>query len=149
MKKIISLLLVLVCLVSLSACGGTSQDASGANKLVYGEKYICLSDMDIPAEQRSYYIVEKDTLSFHYYSMGYSGLNHYTKSYKYEIMDEGTLAYFYDSIVYHDDHDSTGPISTDGSGILLFSENVIATGQNQTLYVRESYLENELTNFGK
>lgn len=148
MKKIISLLLVLVCLVSLSACGGTSQDASGANKIVYGEKYYSISDASDPIEERRYYLFEKDLVHYHYYHAYNSMVSHYTVSYKYEIMDEGTLAYFFDSVEYHDDHTKL----MDGysiSGILLFSENVIATGSGQSLYVRESYLENELTNFGK
>ena len=64
-------------------------------------------------------------------------------------MDEGTLAYFFDSIeIYDDDNRTNKDKPGTNNGILLFSKNVIST-QSGNLFIRESYLENELKNFGK
>ena len=98
-----------------------------------------------------YYIFEdKEYLQHHYYyhSSSYGYTHHYTMRCRYEIMDDGTLAYFYDSVTIHDDHTREDGYSTGKSGILLFSENVVAT-QAGDLYIRESFLENELKNFDK
>lgn len=155
MKKIISLLLIVVLLLSLAACGKT-QDTSGANKLVYGEKYVKLriDDTETPENDVSYYIVKKDCIEKYVYYKSRAILSdefhiyHYTVRYKYEIMDEGTLAYFYDSIEFHEGHNTDRNSYKQSNGILLFSENVISTTQND-LYVRESYKNNELNSFGK
>ena len=154
MKKILSLFLILCLASSLCACGATMQDASSANKLVYGEKYILASTISEPEEQQVYFVFENDLLIYHvYYQYSRDDAYHYTATYKYEIMDEGTLAYFFHSVTFHEDH--TAPMTEtslrNGSGILLFSENVLyANGDvSPTLYVRESYAEKELPNFGK
>ena len=151
MKKILSLFLILCLASSLCACGATMQDASSANKLVYGEKYIHTDTISEPEEQQRYFVFEKDLLIFHdYYQYSSNAVCHYTATYKYEIMDEGTLAYFFHSVTFHEDH--TGPMMEktlrSGKGILLFSENVLYNNSN-VLYVRESYAEKELPNFGK
>ena len=153
MKKILSLFLILCLASSLCACGATAQDASSANKLVYGEKYIHTITISEPEEQQRYFLFEKDLLIFHdYYQYSRDDACHYTVTYKYEIMDEGTLAYFFHSVTFHEDH--TAPMTEtslrNGNGILLFSENVLYSNSNiMTLYVRESYAEKELPNFGK
>ena len=153
MKKILSLFLILCLASSLCACGATVQDASSANKLVYGEKYIRTDTISEPEEQRVYFVFEKDLLINHnYYQSTFSDhdVYHYTVTYKYEIMDEGTLAYFFHSVTFHEDH--TAPMSEkelrNQRSILLFSENVLYNNGN-VLYVRESYAEKELPNFGK
>ena len=149
MKKIIAVLVLACSLLTLCACGAKKQDASSANKLVYGEKYIKASDVSLKEAEQKYYVFEKDYLIFYCYDETYDGRFHYTITYKYEIMDEGTLAYFFDSIEIYDDDDVTKEREKNmGYGILLFSENVIST-QAGTLFVRESYLENEIENFGK
>ena len=154
MKKILSLFLILCLASSLCACGATMQDASSANKLVYGEKYIRTNTISEPEEQQVYFVFENDLLIYHvYYQYSSNSAYHYTAAYKYEIMDEGTLAYFFHSVTFHEDH--TAPMTEtslrNGNGILLFSENVLyANGDvSPTLYVRESYAEKELPNFGK
>ena len=158
MKKVLSLLLVIVCLLAFCSCNGATQDVSSANtqdvssanKLVYGEKYIQAADILLPEEQQNYYIFEKDHLIYHYYRKQelYNETNvyHYTATCKYEIMEKGVLAYFYDSAESHDDN--TEKISHSIQGILLFSENVL-TRQAGGIFIRQSYLENELPNFGK
>ena len=153
MKKILSLFLILCLASSLCACGATVQDASSANKLVYGEKYIRIDTISEPEEQQVYFVFEKGLLiNPIYYQSTFSDhdVYHYTVTYKYEIMDEGTLAYFFHSVTFHEDH--TAPMTEtslrNNSGILLFSENVLYDNSN-TLFVRESYAEKELPNFGK
>ena len=149
MKKIIAVLLLVCSLLTFCACGAKKQDASYANKLVYGEKYIKASDVSLKEAEQRYYVFEKDYFTYYFYSELDSKRQHYTVTYKYEIMDEGTLAYFFDSVEIYDDDDVTTKASLRKSnGILLFSENVIST-QAGTLFVRESYLENELENFGE
>ena len=82
------------------------------------------------------YVFEKDYFTYYFYSEFDSQRQHYTVTYKYEIMDEGTLAYFFDSVEIYDDDDVTTKASLRKSnGILLFSENVIST-QAGTLFVR-------------
>ena len=154
MKKILSLFLILCLASSLCACGATMQDTSSANKIVYGEKYIRTNTISEPEEQQVYFVFENDLLIYHvYYQYSSNSAYHYTAAYKYEIMDEGTLAYFFHSVTFHEDH--TAPMTEtslrNGNGILLFSENVLyANGDvSPTLYVRESYAEKELPNFGK
>ncbi|MBQ7364553.1 MAG: hypothetical protein IJW46_03020 [Clostridia bacterium] len=151
MKKAISLLLILSCLLVFCSCASTP-DTSSANKIVYGEKYIAVEDAALPAEEQSYYIFEKDYVTrYEYYkdTVFSNSTSHYALTYKYEVMSEGTLAYFYDRVViYEDDTVNTQEKFNKRNGILLFSENVIAT-TDEDLYVRESYLENELEYFGK
>ena len=155
MKKILSLLLILCLASSLCACGATVQDASSANKLVYGEKYIRTEYISEPEERQTYFIFEKDRLLYHFYNSYSSSYDrraiHYTVTYKYEIMDEGTLAYFFHSVTFHENHDNSLMSEKQlqkQRGILLFSENVLYDNSN-TLFVRESYAEKELPNFGK
>lgn len=151
MKKILSLFLILCLASSLCACGATAQDASSANKLVYGEKYILTSTISEPEEQQRYFLFENDLLIYHdYYQYPRDDAYHYTVTYKYEITDEGTLAYFFHSVTFHEDHTAsmTETSLRNNSGILLFSENVLYNNSNM-LYVRESYAEKELPNFGK
>ena len=155
MKKILSLFLILCLASSLCACGATVQDASSANKLVYGEKYIRADTISEPEEQQVYFVFEKDLLINHeYYQYSVNAVCHYTATYKYEIIDEGTLAYFFHSVTFHEDH-TVLLMSEEGlrndNGILLFSENVLYENSevSNVLYVRESYAEKELPNFGK
>lgn len=152
MKKIVALLIAFVCLLTLVACDQSqSSEDSSENKVVYGEKYILSSDVNKDEDEMQYYIFEdKEYLQHHYYyhSSSYGYTNHYTMRCRYEIMDDGTLAYFYDSVTIHDDNTREGGYSTGKSGILLFSENVVTT-QAGDLYIRESFLEDELKNFSK
>ena len=155
MKKILSVLLILSCLLVCCACrGDTTEKDPLENKVVYGEKYIRTNTISEPEEQQVYFVFENDLLIYHvYYQYSSNSAYHYTAAYKYEIMDEGTLAYFFHSVTFHEDH--TAPMTEtslrNGNGILLFSENVLyANGDvSPTLYVRESYAEKELPNFGK
>ena len=149
MKKIVALLIALVCLLTLVACDQSqpSEDSS-ENKVVYGEKYIKSSSVNMDEDEMPYYVFEDEHYFKYYYYYSYgSDIYHYTIRYRYEITDDGTLAYFYDSMTIYDDDTLTSTSST-SSGILLFSENVIYR-QTGELYVRESFLENELKNFGK
>ena len=184
MKKIIALLLVMCCFMTLFACknesdgngnqdtpsadrtasgennaigGGVSapvkQDTSSSNKIVFGEKYISEDSVSRPEDQQTYYIFEDGLLKRHYYSevdtLGGSKISHYTRTYKYEIMDDGTLAYFFHSMTLHDDDTYNEARTKDNvNGILLFSENVLSSPEGY-LYIRESYIKSELPNFGE
>ena len=149
MKKIVALLIAFVCLLTLVACDQPkSSNDSSENKVVYGEKYIKSSSVNMDEDEMPYYVFEDEHYFKYYYYYSYgSDIYHYTIRYRYEITDDGTLAYFYDSMTIYDDDTITSTSST-ASGILLFSENVIYR-QNGELYIRESFLENELKNFGK
>jgi hypothetical protein len=73
---------------------------------------------------------------------------HYTLTFKYEIVEDGTLAYFFDGVEIHDD--DTKHVDKDFSeraGLLMFSKNVLSTPEG-ALYINETYLEEELVNFG-
>nr|MBE6545284.1 hypothetical protein [Oscillospiraceae bacterium] len=146
MKKILSCLLLVSCLLSLCACEFTVSDMFSPNKVVYGEKYIHEDYTSKPENEQIYYIFEKDYLIFHYYADG-SDITHYTITYKYELIDEETIAYFFDSIEIHDDDTRTVksyyPYS---EGVLIISKNVVMT-LNGKLYVRQSYLDEELENY--
>ena len=65
-------------------------------------------------------------------------------------MDEGTIAYFYNSIKIYEDDEATSLDDknrmTGNSGILLVSENVLST-TGGAIYVRQSYFEEKLPNF--
>jgi len=152
MKRLFSILLIVGCLLGVCACSASSKvDDSTVGKIVYGEKYI--SDFNRPKEQQDYYIVYEDYLEFHYYDdneyidSGERGVSHYKMKCKYTIVDESTLAYFHDSVKCYDDCEIKNH-STASSGILIFSENVLMTKEMRK-FVRESYYENELTNFCK
>ena len=153
MKKTLSLLLVLCCLLALVACGdrGSTPSTASANQIVYGERYIFTGHTNRPESEQSYYVPYKDRLEYHHYSFSSSSstVSHYTVIYKYEVMAEGTLAYFFDSAEAHED-DSNGMhgSSITANGLLLFSKNVLSTPAGD-IYIRESYLKNNLTNFGK
>ena len=103
---------------------------------------------------------EEDALTYHYYYQyegyydytlkEYTGnyVAHYTLTCKYEIMDDGTLAYFFDEVEIHDDDTKTVDKDLSGrAGILLFSKNILATTAG-AIYINENYLEEELVNFG-
>ena len=158
MKKIIALLLVMCCFMTLFACknesdGDGNQDTSSANKIVFGEKYISEDSVSRPEDQQIYYIFEDGLLKYHYYSevdiWEDSKISHFTRTYKYEIVDDGTLAYFFHSMTLHDDDTYTKARTKDNkNGILLFSENVLSSTE-EYLYIRESYIKSELPNFGE
>ena len=145
MKKIVAVLLLLTCLLTLSACKTAEIDDDNKGKIVYGEKYIYAEHASDPEEEQTYYIFEKDYLTYHYYYYSYS----YTVTYKYEAIDEETIAFFFDSVEVHDgDAEEIEEELKDKNAILIVSKNVLMS-QGGDLYVRESYLEDELTNFDK
>lgn len=147
MKKILSCLLLVSCLLSLCACEFTVSDMFSPNKVVYGEKYIHEDYTSKPENEQIYYIFEKDYLIFHYYAGG-SSIAHYTITYKYEMIDEETIAYFFDSVEIHDDDTRTAEYDRSSSdGVLMISKNVVMT-LGGILYVRQSYLDEELENYG-
>ena len=152
MKKILSVLLVLSCLLVCCACrGDTTEKDPLENKVVYGEKYISNRDTQLPENEQRYLIVEADRLKYHHYSAGTETVEHYTIVCKYEVVDEATIAYFFDSFEFHSDHtipSSYMDYDSDFSEILLLSENVIFD-RGGGIFVRESYLNTELVNFGK
>ena len=152
MKKLLSILLLTVSVLGLLSCSSASKvDDSTIGKIVYGEKYI--RGVNLPEEQQNYYIIYDDYIEFHYYydnayiDSGEYDVSHYKMKYKYTIVDESTLAYFYDSVECYDDCNEHNH-SSSRSGILIFSENVLLDdGMHE--FVRESYLEDELTNYCK
>ena len=151
MKKVLSLLLIVLCLLALCACGDTkAQDTSNANKLTYGVKYISATSVSLPEEEQIYYMFEEDEMIFHYYYKSTSGtrVSHYTLTFKYEIVDDGTLAYFFDGVEIHDeDTEHVDKDFSERAGLLMFSKNVLSTPDG-TLCINETYLEEELGNFG-
>ena len=135
MKKLLALLFLLViCAFAICSCADTP-DTSSANKITYGEKYYRANDYKADDKGNfPYYIIYEDGY------LDYVGSQETTK-YKYEIVDESTLAYFFDS--------STDlGADTDSNGVLVFSENVLMTKAG-TVFVREGYINEELPNFGK
>ena len=153
MKRLVGIVLLFCMLLACCACSGAKLDTSSANKVVYGEKYIYVNAVRKPAEQQTYFIFyENGTLEYHVYgaATAYSKCSHYTITYRYEVMDEGTVAYFFDSIkIYEDDEETSLDDKnrmTDNSGILLVSENVLST-TGSAIYVRQSYFEEKLPNF--
>ncbi len=154
MKKLTAVLLLLTCLLALSACKTAKLDDDSKGKIVYGEKYIYAEDASEPEEEQTYYIFEKDYLTYHhyYYYESYDGSvdsYSYTVTYKYEAIDEETIAFFFDSVEVHDgDAEEIEERLKDRNSILIVSKNVLMS-QGGDLYVRESYLEDELTNFDK
>lgn len=146
MKKILSLLLVVIALVSLVACA-KEPNTSGANKLVYGERYISLDGCE-PDHNFYTFLIEKDAIYKYVYYKSDERVYHYTITYKYEIIENGKLAYFYDSFEAHEGNNAASA-DNQSSGILSFSENVLSSLDGKSIYVRESYFNNELPNFGK
>ena len=149
MKKIVAILLLVCCLMTLSACGAKSVDATSANKIDYGEKYIKTSRHD-GAQLDTYFVIEKNCLKYYKFNQSESfgdenNIYHYEITYKYEVIDDGKLAYFFDSVkIYDDDNVNDTDDFNKRCGILTFSENVLA--EDDVLYVRESYLKRELKN---
>ena len=145
MKKLLSILLLTVSVLGLLSCSAASKvDDSTVGKIVYGEKYI--RGVNLPEEQQNYYIIYDDHIEFHYYHEDSDGdVTHYKMKFKYTIVDESTLVYFYDSVECYDDCNEHFH-SSSTTGTLIFSENVLLQ-QGTTKYVRESYLEDELTNY--
>ena len=155
-KRTLSLFMIFCMLLSLAACGAGAHraDTGSANKIRYNEKYIRAAVVDKPEEQQTYYIFTADTLTYHYYRHSYyptTSVEHYTVVYRYEVMDEGTLAYFFDSIEFHDDHSASTKESAycHSNGVLLFSENVLLDASSGNIsFIREAYWKEKLTNFG-
>lgn len=148
MKKLISVFLILACLFSLVACGAKGLDTSAAGKIAYGEKYIFERSADAAEDEQIYYLFQKDTMTYHRYSEHEGTVLHYTVTYKYTVVDEGSIACFFDSVEVHADHNGESPELQSDAFILLVSENVVCK-TDQSLYIREGYLERELTNFRK
>ena len=151
MKKIVSLILACIFTLSLCACGGAKEvNAPGANKLVYGEKYI--RHDYVGNEHSTVYIVFIDDRYVDYTVDGSkNGNSHYTIRCRYEVMDEGVLCMMFDSIKVYDDGKPLSVINeySDFYKTLMFSENNLVDSTNGNLYIRESFAKNELPNFGK
>ena len=151
MKKILSLILACIFVLSLCACGsGAEQDTSSANKLVYGEKYIRYDY--VGDEHSTVYIVFIDNRYVDYTVDGSkNGNSHYTIRCRYEVMDEGVLCMMFDSIKVYDDGKPLSVINeySDFYKTLMFAENNLVDSTNGNLYIRESFAKNELPNFGK
>ena len=96
MKRLFSILLIVVCLFGLCSCSSSSDvDDSTVGKIVYGEKYISSDSVSRPEEEQNYYIVHEDYIEFHYYHTDSDNrVTHYTKEYKYTVIDEGSLVCF-------------------------------------------------------
>ena len=148
MKKIVSLILMCVFLLSLCACGGAKEvNVPGANKLVYGEKYIRYDH--VGNEHPSVYIVFSDDRYADYTVDGSkNGNSHYTIRCRYEVMDEGVLCLMFHSIDIKSSDIDLGSYSTFNK-LLMFSENNLVDSKNGNLYIRESFAKTELPNFGK
>ena len=134
MKKLLTLsLLLIICAFAICSCAGTP-DTSSANKITYGEKYYRATEYEADDKENfPYFIIYED---------GYLDYTNFkTIRYKYEIVDESTLAYFFDS--------STDlGTDTNDHGVLVYSENVLMT-KSGVVFVREGYINEELPNFGK
>ena len=135
MKKLLAIsLLLIICTFVICSCAGTP-DMSTVNKIIYGEKYHRARDYEADGEENfPYYIIYEDGY------LEYTSAS-YTTRYKYEIVDESTLAYFFDSSTDED-------AKTNDHDVLVFSENVLME-KNGTVFVREGYINEELPSFGK
>ena len=143
MKRIISVFILICSLLSLSACNLSDLKGDNLNGVVLGEKYIYSDSVNQEYEQ--YFIVEKDRLIYHFRNS--ENTSNYTITYKYTILGVGMISYFYDSNEINDTtHDENSLIYR--NGMLIISENVIYN-ESQMQFIRESYLNDELKNFGK
>ena len=143
MKRIISVFILICCLFSLSACNLSDLMGDNLNGVVLGEKYVYSDSVNNEYEQ--YFIVEKDRLIYHFRNDANN--NNYTITYKYTILGVGMISYFYDSKEINDTkHDENSFVYK--NGMLIISENVIYN-ESQMQFIRESYLKDELENFGK
>ncbi len=106
----------------------------------YGEKYI--EDWSVGrGELRYYYIFYKD-------GTGKFRKSSYTISFKYEIVDDDTIACFYDGVKYNSVDADEDSVSHGWKEIISCSKNVIMTATDGDIYIAESYLE-EIPNFNK
>ena len=143
MKRIISVFILICCLLSLVACNFSDLKGDNLNGVVLGEKYVYSDSVNQEYEQ--YFIVEKDRLIYHFRNS--ENTSNYTITYKYTILGVGMISYFYDSNEINDTtHDENSLIYR--NGMLIISENVIYN-ESQMQFIRESYLNDELKNFGK
>ena len=160
MKKIISAIILICCIFSLSSCFLFGDESDGdavngvglfedeLNGVVKGEKYYSVDKLE--SQNYRYYVFDGDHIEYTYYY--YSDANyvvHYTIIYKYVVIEKGMIAIFSDSVeIYDDDNASSEDKLAYYNGQLILSKNVLINlvGNN---FVRESYLENELKNFGK
>ena len=143
MKRIISVFILIVSLLSLSACKFSGLIGNNLNGVVFGEKYIA-ADRVGGEQVEEYFIVEKDCVIYRYKTPSVSD---YTITYKYTVTGAGMISVFYDSIEINDNNNKENDF-VNKDFLLIVSKNVISTMSGDQ-FVRESYLNDELKNFGK
>ena len=158
MKRIISVFILICSLLSLVACNFPDLNDNSINEesneektenknedllngVVFGEKYIRYDTVNKDTE--AYYIIEKDYITFHHSDDD----ENYTVTYKYTIVEKGMIARFYDSVEINDTKNDKNTFIRHNA-LLIVSENVISNTSGTT-FIRESYLNDELKNFGK
>ena len=158
MKKVISVLLSLVCLLSICSCVVQPEQSSNNIKkieVVYEEKYILASHVGLPLNESHYFIFHKNGTFEEHYFYQYNSLidytsqiTHTTTTYKYEILEDNKTVGFFDSRIIHSDDNKTSDSTTNTViRYLEVYENVILYADG--VYVREGYADSDLPNFSQ
>lgn len=151
-NKLFILLALVLCLtpvLGLVACG--DDDVA----LEYKVRYIC-DDNYMRSEdgyKKTYLTFNKDGYGYYhrYYRYdSFSNITEYTIKFKYTFVDsdKSTVACFYDSISYSDNHTSGTGNYDNWSGVYTVSKNVLMS-LSGTTYINENYLKKEISKYKK
>ena len=141
-KKILPIfILVFVFAITALSFYFIGRSSYGINQIAYGKKYVCYDEVsDLRAgSSYTYYVFNSNGTLYKEY-IGSDNVPWYRTTYRYEIMDEGTMMAFYDDYERFDGRTTSG-VDTDATLTILFSRNVILLG-GSTVYVCEDYIEN-------
>lgn len=147
-KKIIPIfILVFVFAITALSFYFIGRSSYGINQIAYGKKYVRYDDV---SGYKAYgtgvtiiinangTIIYESYRNYTSYPSGEKYTIRYTVTYKYDIMDEGTLVAYYDSLSILEGSVS---VQTDTTLTIFFSRNEILVG-GTTVYVCEDYIDN-------
>ena len=166
MKKLVCVLLILVlCIGATFALTACDKGAPVGDTIDFGAKYSTTTHtyesdyFGYTETSYSYYIFNKDGSGIYtdYHYQDYFDENekdiimHYSINFKYEYIDSDktTVALFYDSITYHDDHNEDTDDYSTWKNILTVSKSVLISINSATAnrYYNVEYLKNQYPNF--
>jgi len=141
-KKIIPIfILVFVFAITALSFYFIGRSSYGINQIAYGKKYVRYDYISNFRDGGSYiYYVINSNGTLYKESADSNNMPMYRKTYRYEIMDDGTMMAFYDDYERFDGLTNSGVV-TDETLTILFSRNVILLG-GTTVYVCEDYIDN-------
>lgn len=152
MKKVLSMLLVIMtslfAICSFSAC--SDDDASQSQfQLQMGKKYIMSSHITISEYEQEYYVFYPDETGEYRYYYSYSDgvISDYKVKFKYTYTDaeKSSIACFYDSVTYGDEH-NYGEVGSNWTRLLMVSKDVVCGTYSSSYYINEDYL-NTIPNY--